>query len=145
MMKTIETEITIVAKPPKVWQILTDFEKHPEWNPFIRSIAGKKAVGEKLTISIQPPEGRGMTFKPVVLSYSENREFKWKGTLGVEGIFDGEHYFILSAKADGTTRLIHGEKFSGILVNLLGSMLEKTKDGFEAMNNSLKAECESAV
>ncbi len=144
-MKTIETEITIAAKPPKVWRILTDFEKHPEWNPFIRSIAGKKAVGEKLTISIQPPEGRGMTFKPVVLSYSENREFKWKGTLGVEGIFDGEHYFILSAKTDGTTRLIHGEKFSGILVNLLGSMLEKTKNGFEAMNNSLKAECESLV
>jgi hypothetical protein len=142
-MKKIETEITINANPVKVWNILTNFEKHREWNPFIRSIKGNKKVGEKLVISIQPPEGRGMTFKPVLISYSENREFKWRGKLVVDGIFDGEHYFILSAKPDGTTRLIHGEKFSGILVSLLGNLLDKTKEGFEAMNNSLKAECES--
>ena len=37
---------------------------------------------------------------------------------------------------------ISGEKFSGILVSLFGKMLDKTKDGFELMNKSLKSECE---
>ncbi len=43
-MKQIETEILINAKPDKVWQVLTDFESHSKWNPFIKSISGEKKV-----------------------------------------------------------------------------------------------------
>lgn len=35
-MKELFTEIEIKATPESVWQLLTDFEKYPEWNPFIR-------------------------------------------------------------------------------------------------------------
>jgi hypothetical protein len=35
-------------------------------------------------------------------------------------------------------------KIQRILVTLFGSIIEKAKIGFEAMNNSLKAGCESA-
>ena len=38
-MKEIKTEIIINSKPEKVWNILTNFEKYPEWNPFIKSIS----------------------------------------------------------------------------------------------------------
>jgi len=39
-MKEIRTETEIKASPGKVWQVLTDFENHRNWNPFIRSIEG---------------------------------------------------------------------------------------------------------
>ena len=32
-MNRIETEISIDAKPQKVWQVLTDFEQYPNWKP----------------------------------------------------------------------------------------------------------------
>ena len=89
-MKKIETEILIDAKPEKVWAILTDFENHPKWNPFIKLIKGKHAVGEILTVLITPPGGNGMTFKPMVLIFEPNKEFRWKGKLGIKGIFDGD-------------------------------------------------------
>ena len=60
----------------------------------------------------------------------------------VKGIFDGEHYFILSQEDGNKTKFIHGEKFSGILVYLVGKTLDKTKGGFELMNESLRVECE---
>ncbi len=41
-MKKIETEIIIDAPVTTVWQVLTDFERHPTWNPFIKAIAGQK-------------------------------------------------------------------------------------------------------
>ncbi len=141
-MKTLETEIIIEAASEKVWQVLTDFENHPKWNPFIRSISGGNKEGEKLIVSLKLPEGKGMTFHPRILKFEPGKEFRWKGKLGLPGIFDGEHYFILEEISAKRTRFIHGEKFSGLLVPLMGNILEKTKDGFMLMNKSLKKECE---
>lgn len=141
-MRHIETEILINASPEKVWVVLTDFEQYPKWNPFIKSIEGEKAVGRRLKVFIQPPDGGGMTFKPEVLAFEANKEFRWKGKLFLKGIFDGEHYFRLSDAGNGATRFVHGEKFSGFLVPLMGGTLDKTKVGFELMNEALKRECE---
>lgn len=141
-MKKIETEIVIASTPDKVWHVLTDFGSYLNWNPFIRSIEGEQKVGAQLTVMIQPVGGGSMRFKPVVLAFEQNKEFRWKGKLGISGIFDGEHFFKLIAQNDGTTKLVHGENFSGILVGLLGGMFQKTKAGFELMNESLKAVCE---
>lgn len=141
-MKTIETEITINANVETVWRVLTNFHNHPKWNPFIKSITGEKTVSQKITVSIKPPNGNGMTFKPKILKFDQNKEFRWLGKLGFTGIFDGEHYFILEEISDKQTKFIHGEKFSGILVMISGKMLDKTKDGFELMNQAIKKECE---
>lgn len=141
-MKTLETEIIIEATAEKVWQVLTDFENHPKWNPFIRSISGGKKEGEKLNVSLKPPEGKGITFHPRVKKFNPGKEFSWKGKLGLPGIFDGEHYFVLDEISAKRTRFIHGEKFSGVLVPFMGNILEKTKDGFILMNKTLKKECE---
>ena len=66
-MKQIKTEILINADAEKVWRILTDFEKYSIWNPLIKSISDDQFVGGKLTVSIHPPNGNAMTFKPMVL------------------------------------------------------------------------------
>jgi hypothetical protein len=141
-MKKIETEILIQAPIDLVWTVLTDFDSYPGWNPFVRSIRGIKSVGEILEVQIHPPGGKGMTFRPEVLKFDLEKEFRWKGKLLVRGVFDGEHYFILEKKGETTTRLIHGEVFTGILVSLLSGMLTKTGDGFRLMNEAIKAKCE---
>jgi hypothetical protein len=141
-VKNIQTEILINADISKVWNVLMDFKNYPNWNPFIQSIRGEQQVGSKLTVFIKPPDSNGMTFKPKILVLEPNEEFRWKGKLGIKGIFDGEHYFILEPLNIGQTKLTHGEKFSGLLVSLMGKMLEKTKQGFLLMNESIKRECE---
>ena len=141
-MKEIKTEIIINTKPEKVWEVLTDFKKYPTWNPFIQNISGEQKVGSKLDVSIHPLEGNGMTFQPTLFKFEENREFRWVGKLLVKGIFDGEHYFVLSKEVENKTKFTHGEKFRGILVYFAGKILDKTKGGFELMNESLKVECE---
>lgn len=142
-MKQIETQIIIDAALEKVWHVLTDFDNHPKWNPFIRSIAGPKIVGQNLVVLLGAPNQKPMTFKPVVLKFTPNKEFRWRGKLLLPGIFDGEHYFILEEISPYKTKFTHGEIFEGILVNLLSGMLDKTKLGFEAMNVALKNRCEN--
>ena len=53
-----------------------------------------------------------------MLAATPCEEFRWLGKLGIHGIADGEHFFVLTANDDGTTRLRHGERFSGVLVAL---------------------------
>jgi hypothetical protein len=141
-MKNIQTEILINTDITKVWDVLMNFESYPKWNPFITSISGEPKLGSRLTVSINPPGGNAMTFKPNILTLESNKEFRWKGKLGINGIFDGEHYFILEFLENNKTKFIHGEKFSGLLVPLVGKMLDKTKKGFQLMNESIKNECE---
>lgn len=142
-MKTVETLVEIAAPASRVWDILTDFPSHAQWNPFVRSISGPMQVGKKLSIFVQPPSGKGMRFNPTVLVAQPQRELRWKGRLFMPGLFDGEHYLRL-AERDGRTRLEHGERFSGLLVMLMpASSFENIKAGFHAMNQALKARAEN--
>jgi hypothetical protein len=141
-MKNIQTEILINTDITKVWDVLMNFDNYPKWNPFITSIGGEPKLGSRLTVSINPPGGNGMTFKPTILTLEANKEFRWKGKLGINGIFDGEHYFMLEVLENDKTKFIQGEKFSGLLVPFVGKMLDKTQKGFQLMNESIKKECE---
>jgi hypothetical protein len=141
-MKTIEKEIEIRATPAHVWQVLTDLPAHSLWNPFIISISGSLEVGRTISVRIQPPNKRPMSFKPTLLAVEPERELRWKGKVLVPGLFDGEHYFRLAPTGPGT-RFTQGEKFSGLLVPLMGSALGPTEEGFTAMNNCLKKRAES--
>jgi len=136
MAKEIKTEILINATPEKVWSILTSFDNYPNWNPFIKSIKGEVKVGNKIKVSIQPPNSKAMTFKPKVLAFEINMELRWLGHLLFTGLFDGEHKFELIDNGNGTTTFKQSEKFKGIFIGLLN--LENTKNGFEAMNEKLK-------
>ncbi len=141
-MRNIETSQVINAPVEEVWKTLMDFDSYPSWNPFIKTLKGKSVVGEQLTAELSLPDKKPMIFKPTVLKCVPNKEFRWKGKLAMKGLFDGEHYFKLEKLADGQTRFIHGENFSGLLSGLLFKMIgDETKEGFEAMNRSLAQEC----
>lgn len=132
--KEIKTSITIQATPQQVWDILTNFEAYPEWNPFIKSINGTIQEGEKIKVHIE-----GMKFKPKVLAFKKEQEFRWKGKLLFKGLFDGEHSFVIEDNLDGSVTFKHEEQFSGILVGLFSKKLDReTLPGFKAMNEKLK-------
>jgi hypothetical protein len=141
-MRSINTEIQINAPCSRVWSILTDFEKYPDWNPFITKITGRPEVGSRLAIRIAPPGQRPMLFRPRVLAASPYRELRWLGRLLIPRLFDGEHSFEL---ADGSNGCLfrQNEKSSGILVpRMAKAVFEATERGFTAMNEALKRRAE---
>ena len=142
-MRELRREIDIDAPPAAVWAVLTDNRAYSEWNPFIRHLGGELREGAKLEVRIEPPGGRAMTFKPTVLAIEPRRELRWLGRLLVPGVFDGEHILHIEPLAEARSRFTQAERFSGILVPLLGGTLDKTELGFEQMNVALKARAES--
>jgi hypothetical protein len=145
-MHEITTTMEINAPPRSVWKVLVDFQAHPHWNPFVRSIEGSPREGETLKVFIQPVGGKGMTFRPRVLRAVRDQELRWLGRVVLPGIFDGEHFFKIEPLDQGRrTRFIQGERFTGLLVPLLRKNLDRgTREGFEAMNQALKARVEES-
>ncbi|MHA4846449.1 SRPBCC family protein [Flavitalea antarctica] len=135
----LNTQIIINATPGRVWAVLTDFENYRTWNPFIISITGEPKAGSQIKVTVLPPQGKKMTFRPTVLVFEHNKEFRWKGRLFFNGLFDGEHQFELVDNGNDTTLFYHCETFKGLLVRLFKNQLENnTKKGFELMNQHLK-------
>jgi len=145
-MRELYTEIEIDASAETVWDILLDFTRYPAWNPFVTSIEGPAVEGERITIHLEPPSGKTMTFKPTVVSCEEPWEFAWLGHLFIPGIFDGKHIFEIAAHGKGKVQFVQREEFRGLIVPLLWKSLDTdTRSGFEAMNIALKARAESKL
>jgi hypothetical protein len=143
-MKELRREVEIAATAERVWSVLVDFDAYPDWNPFIRSIHGICEPGDRLTVRIEPPGARAMTFKPTVLRVEPARELAWLGRVLLPGVFDGEHKFTIEQLDGGRSRLVQCERFSGVLVPVLGKAITATEHGFEAMNAALKKRSEAA-
>lgn len=141
--KLLYTSIVINATPAKVWKELTTLANYPQWNPFIRAVSGTPAPGHSIQVTLQPPNGKPILMKPMVLVFEPQKELRWIGSLGIPYIFDGEHVFRLEENTDGSTTLHHFERFRGILVPFLSTLLNKTtRDGFSLMNAALKQRAE---
>jgi hypothetical protein len=135
-MRTIFTEIIINASPEKVWNVLTEFDKYPEWNPFMLEVKGSVIEGEKIRVQVKPVGGSKMSFHPTVLAFEPEKEIRWIGRFLFRGLFDGEHKLELIDNGNNTITFRQSELFGGIFVPLLD--LDKTRKGFILMNEKLK-------
>jgi hypothetical protein len=133
------SEIEIEASAEKLWQVLTDFESFPEWNPFIRQITGVPKEGEKLDVHFMQIKGKEMTIKPTVMKSIPNQEFRWLGK--IPG-FHAEHIFEIKSDKKGV-KFVQREVFTGFLVPFMGKkVVRDTHPAFEKMNLALKMRVE---
>jgi hypothetical protein len=145
-VQQLESTTAIEAPRERVWAVLMDFERYPEWNPFVSRISGRAEFGERLDVRLTPPGGMAMSFKPTVMSVEPQRELRWLGKLLVHGLFDGEHAFELQADGPNRTHFRQTERFTGLLVPLLMLFAGKsTRRGFEAMNQARKHRAEEVL
>ncbi len=70
-----------------------------------------------------------MPFKPTVQVVEPNGLVRWLGRLLLPAVFDGEHSLQLESIDHNHARFIQSERFSGLLVPLLGRVLARTNRG----------------
>ena len=143
-MRVLEKTIEIDATPDEVWAVLTDFDDYSDWNPFVTSISGPAEKGARLAAVLAPPGGRAITMKPTVRVAEADRRFAWLGHLGVPGIFDGAHEFLIEPGADGTTVFTRTRYVPRRARAVRGRGADEDRAGFDLMNQALKDRVEAA-
>lgn len=146
-MFEVITHYDFDASPQQVWEVLVDFPSYSEWNPFIikanpakskESILDKNLKGQNLQITTKVMEDKPQVFNPKITEATPAKELSWVGKVGSECLLKAEHSFVLEEIKGGKTRLIHSEKFSGMLSGIINAEQRgKIRKSFEKMNSSL--------
>jgi hypothetical protein len=109
----------IAAGPDVVWDLITDVERWPEWNPEVRSVtlAGDVAPGSEFRWRSGSTRITSTFVRLERPAYAE-----WTGrTMGVRA----RHVWRLEAH-EGGTRVTTEESFDGLLARLLRRRLQQT-------------------
>ncbi len=139
---TVYTDIIINAPLKKVWDVLTDFEKIPEWCSTFQGIKGNFKNGSSVEV-IYKEKDKIRTYKKSIVVV-ENEMFGWSAPI-VMGIND-HHKFIVKDMGDGTTKFIQSDESKGGITWIIGKMITKTMlDLYLSFNNELKERVESLI
>ena len=147
-MKEVRIEIEIAAPAQKVWGIVTDLERYPEWNTFTPRMSAKKiVVGEEFDLDCQMTEKQLLKNEHEVFLAYEPEKFKvcWgtsrtKGRPGIKSF----RWQICQPVDDRRTRFTNYEQFHGPLsciVHLLYA--RKMRAAFAVYCQALKKQAEA--
>jgi uncharacterized protein YndB with AHSA1/START domain len=130
------SEIEIAATAETVWDVLTDLERWPSWNPDVKSMAfdGEVAEGSRFRWKAGPG-----TITSTIRAVERPRLIGWTGkTLGI----DAAHVFRLEARG-GSTHVSTEESYEGLVASALRVPLRKVLEAslHEGLEH-LKAEAE---
>jgi uncharacterized protein YndB with AHSA1/START domain len=130
------SEIDIAAPPETVWDVLTDFERWPRWNPDVKSMSFSGTVGEGAVFRWRAGPG---TISSRIRRVDRPRLIGWTGkTLGIEAV----HVYRLEPH-DGGTHVTTEESYEGALARLFrGPILRMLENALETGLDRLKAESE---
>ena len=153
-MKTAHAETVISAPIAKVWQVLLDLERYPEWNPFTVRVdcPGGPRVGAGIRLHVRWGDGGGVISpEKIVLIEPPARgaNGRLRGVFGYNfgtilstlNLVRSRRLQIVEEQADGSTRYSTDIQLTGLLAGL--TPLAKVQDGFDRQTAALKKRCES--
>jgi uncharacterized protein YndB with AHSA1/START domain len=133
---TAASDVEIAATPEAVWEVLTDFEGWPAWNPDVKSMSfgGKVAEGSEFRWKAGPG-----TITSTIRRVERPRLIGWTGkTLGINAV----HVYRLEPR-DGRTLVRTEESYDGLIARLArGPMRKMLKKSLDAGLQELKARVE---
>jgi len=114
-------EIEIAAPPEVVWEVLTGFERWPQWNLVVKSMSfdGPVEPGSQFRWKAGPG-----TIVSTLEQVEPPRYVRWRGrTMSIKAL----HEWRLEPR-DGGTSVETEETFSGLLARIFRGQLQKTLD-----------------
>ena len=103
MSVDVRHTVDLDAPADKVWRILTDFSRWPQWRAGGGGISGKLAPGRTLKVSVPvaTPKPGVRKFRVAVIHLHEGCSFGWKGTTREPAPGAGFHSFFVQPLPQG--------------------------------------------
>lgn len=138
-MKRFRAEIVIQASPARVWEVLTNVDDYPSWDPGMERIEGYLALGQKVKFFTKfSPE---KAFPVKVTGFEPSQKMVLTGGMPF-GLFKSERTHLLVSQNDQQTSFSTEETFSGLLFPLFGNTIPDLTESFQNFVAGLKEQAE---
>ncbi len=141
-MKRFASTVVIIATPERIWSILTDAARYPDWNTTVSKVEGRIAPGVRIVVHAVISPGRAFPVK--VTAFDPPRRMVWRGGMPL-GLFVGERVFELTSTSPGSVQFSMRESFAGPLASLIGRTIPDLQPAFDEFAAALKREAERSV
>jgi uncharacterized protein YndB with AHSA1/START domain len=143
IISSVTVEIT--APAAFVWDVLTDFARYPQWNPYTVAVSTSLEIGTPIDLTLPNPDGSDGTFvnREWVRVVDPPHHLRYDTAEEMPGIFAVRDQWITSLDVDRcayhTTDTISG-KYADKVMEMTGAWV---KAGFDSVANALKARVET--
>jgi len=120
-----------------LFQIVSDFNKYPEWNTIIPNAKGELKIGTTLELTLNMG-GKTKPFNPQVIAVDQGKRFSLCEILITKGIGELTHQFEFIPLPNDKTEFIQTWTGKGILVKMMWSKIAKGFSDFEIFNDDLE-------
>jgi uncharacterized protein YndB with AHSA1/START domain len=139
-VKYFEARSTINASPEKVWAVLTDSERFPDWDSGIDKVEGKIAPGATIKLFVKVNPGRAFPLK--VAEFAVPRRLVFSGGMPL-GLFKGVRTYTLEPDGGGRTQFHMREEYTGPLLGMMWKSIPDLGPSFQQFADGLKARAEA--
>ncbi|HSS62719.1 MAG TPA: SRPBCC domain-containing protein [Candidatus Limnocylindrales bacterium] len=138
-MKYFEARSSINASPERVWAVLTDGDRFPQWDSGIDRVEGKIEPGATIKLFVKVNPGRAFPLK--VTEFAPARRMVFTGGMPL-GLFRGVRTYTLQPNGSGTDFHMR-EEYTGPLLGMIWKSIPDLDPSFQQFARGLKARSES--
>lgn len=135
----LNSRVALSVTPDRVWRVLNDFQRYPEWNPHLRAMEGQPQPYSKTQLKEIFADGSEVVRKIGMKSMAVNYEFIWEADLSpLPRMLIAKRKLIMTPTDNGGTDLRHEMEFSGWLSGPLSQgTFSRYAQSMAAMNAAL--------
>jgi hypothetical protein len=143
-MAVVRSEIEIAAPASRVWEILTDLERYPDWNPFTPKVESTLEVGAPVHLHTRLRSERLAHRVETVTEHVPGERICWGMTMGPRFVLAAERRQILTPIDVDRTRYLTDDTLTGMLTPIVTTFWgEAMQRGFDDVAEALKKRAES--
>jgi hypothetical protein len=140
----IEHRIGVQTPAAPIWDMVSNVNGWPAWNPLYPKAKGEIGFGAELELEVAIPGEAPRTIKPKVTDWTPGEQIIWNLSL-MGGLIRSTRYIELETLDNGNCIFSNGEIFEGPLMRLIGKKTQKAiKAGFRAFGETVRDRAEAA-
>lgn len=144
MAVVIEQDLRVDAPPERVWEVITDLARYPEWNPFVVACESTLEVGDPIAMRVRLFARWAQSQREWILEHERGRRLCYGLPRSRIGALVSRRSHEVFAGSQSRARYVSRFELGGWLAPLVALLLgRRLRAGFAAMSAAIAARAEA--
>lgn len=133
----IEHRIGVAASSDVIWQLLSDLDGWPRWNPLYTEAKGRLAIGDTLKLTEAIPGRPSEPITAVIVDWEPRAQILWRRDAGL--MSRSVRYLEIESLSETGCIFANGAFFHGMLGEQKAKANQRAiRQGYEALGEAVK-------